>query len=287
MGEEVADTSASISSLASSASPASGRFDLVHVVLVEPSESLNIGSVARAMSNLGFSHLHLVKPQNFDRTRAKITACWGDFLLDTVTIHDSLEQALGPMQEVVGFSGQHGKHRPQHVFLHEWESNWSNAPALTTALLFGPEDTGLTQEHLAHCRWTVRIPSTVKNPSFNLAQAVLLVLFELKRAELHGLESPPVTAADQAPMNFFYQLDRIVGEVLERCEFYREGTPGPIPDLVKNMLRRIAPDTREMGVLQALFGRLNSALKRAGYGTSVAVTLEAEGDLRKSHQDEK
>jgi TrmH family RNA methyltransferase len=217
------------------------------------------------MSNLGFSHLHLVKPQSFDRARAKITACWGDFLLDTVVVHDSMEEALSPMQEVVGFSGQHGKHRPQHVYLHEWERTWAKNPAVTTALVFGPEDTGLTQEHLAHCRWTVRIPSTVKNPSFNLAQAVLLVLFELKRSELHGLTTESVPLGEQAPMNFFYQLDRIVGEVLERCEFYREGTPGPIPDLVKNMLRRIAPDQREMGVLQALFGRLNSALKRAGY----------------------
>jgi len=247
-------------------SSAPSRFDEVHVILVEPSESLNVGSVARAMSNLGFKHLHLVTPRGYDRSRAKITACWGDFLLDTTQVHESLESALGPMQCVVGFSGQHGKHRPQHVYLGEWEQAWRAAPAVTTALVFGPEDTGLTQEHLAHCRWTVRIPSAVESPSFNLAQAALLVMYELRRSEWNGLttSNPEQALSDTASMNLFYQLDRTVGDVLERSEFYREGTPGPIPDLVKNMLRRISPDQREIGVLLALFGRLNSVLKHAG-----------------------
>ena len=229
-----------------------------HVVLVEPQESLNIGSVARAMSNLGFTQLHLVAPRNFDVARARITACAGEGLLDRVVCHDSLEACLAPMQLVVGFSGQHGKHRPEHVLLPEWVTRYRGAPASSVALLFGPEATGLRTEHLAHCRWTVRIASASENPSFNLAQAVLLVLHELTRISWeHG-----TTPRERASMEQHYQLDRIVEEVLTRSEFYREGTPGPIPDLVKNMLRRVEPDPREMSVLMALFARINTALKR-------------------------
>ena len=73
---------------------------LFNVVLVEPEESLNIGSVARAMMNLGFYNLHLIRPKNYDRARAQVTACWAGTVLDQLKIHDSPELALSEMQYV-------------------------------------------------------------------------------------------------------------------------------------------------------------------------------------------
>ncbi len=229
-----------------------------HIVLVEPQESLNIGSVARAMSNMGFSNLHLVAPLDYLIDRARITACHGGAVLDSLTIHEDLESCLASMKVVVGFSGQHGKHRPAHVMLSEWKHAWMESPSDKTALVFGPEATGLRTDHLAHLRWTVRIPSSEENASLNLAQAVLVVLYELQRNP--ELVQPVVR--ERAEASAHYHLDRIVTEVLDGCEFYREGTPGPIPDLVKNLLRRIEPDSREMGVLLAMFARINSAMKK-------------------------
>ncbi|MBN8548622.1 MAG: RNA methyltransferase [Deltaproteobacteria bacterium] len=243
----------------STSTPAHPENDLFHVVLVETDESLNIGSVARAMKNLGFRHLHLVAPRRYQPERAAITARWAtDDILAGLTIHDTLEQALAPMQEVVGFSGRPGKDR-FNVDLPDLMQGLRSKPLVTTALVFGPEDTGLRHDHVEHCRWLVRIPTSVEYPSFNLAQAVLLGLFEITRQRWDSVASEPSPHA--ADWNQFYQLDRLVDAVLKESGFYREGTPEPIPGLVKNLFRRTQPDKREMGVLLALFSRIERELQ--------------------------
>ena len=103
----------------------------------------------------------------------------------------------------------------------------------------------------------MRIPSSEANPSFNLAQSVLLALFELSRqgwARTPRGERPLPSASD------FYRLEALVEEVLVRCRFYKDGTPEPIPDLVKHLLRRTDPDRRELRVLLGMFGKINRAL---------------------------
>lgn len=234
------------------------QFDNFHVVLVEPEESLNIGAVARAMKNLGFSQLELVAPRDYRPERAAITARWAtDDILASARVHATLEAALSPMQEVVGFSGREGKDR-YNLMLPDWAASLESKPPVRTALVFGPEDTGLRHDHVEHCRWLVRIPSTAEYPSFNLAQAVLLALFEITRK---NWDVPAKEPSEHAPdWNQFYQLDRIVDKVLSDSGFYREGTPEPIPGLVKNLFRRIQPDKREIGVLLALFARIDREL---------------------------
>lgn len=241
-------------------SPARPEYDLFDVVLVETEESLNIGAVARAMKNLGFRNLHLVAPRDYKFERAAITARWAsDDILKNLKVFATLEEALGGAQEVVGFSGREGKDR-FNLFLPEWMQQLQTKPLVRTALVFGPEDTGLRSDHVEHCRWLVRIPSTVEYPSFNLAQAVLLALFEITRRQWENVSAEPSPHAPD--WNQFYQLDRLVDKVLTDSGFYREGTPEPIPGLVKNLFRRTQPDKREMGVLLALFSRIDRELLR-------------------------
>ncbi|MDH4122347.1 MAG: RNA methyltransferase [Deltaproteobacteria bacterium] len=193
-----------------------------HIVLVEPGNSLNIGAVARAMSNFGFANLHLVSPQNYKPDIAETAACWATDVLAGANMHDDLDSALAPMTQVVGFSAREGADRPRHLTLPEWvdqvaenlaknlaenlaenltavedkeeakagakeggepsASQTTDNPGPQYALLFGPEDHGLERRHLNACRWLVRIPSRGANPSFNLSQSVLLALYEITRA---------------------------------------------------------------------------------------------------------
>jgi len=242
-----------------SATSVDSPLDRIHVVLVEPGDSRNVGSVARAMQNLGFKHLHLVAPPRYRVEDAVTTACWAEELLHAARIHPALEQALERMQHVVGFSARHGRQRPRHIALDEWTSGLATAPLAETALLFGPEDTGLRQEHLSHCRWLVRIPSRAKNPAFNLSQAVLLALFQVGRS-LDNAATVRARDGERPGWRDFYELERIVDEALVRCRFYHKGTPAPLPSVVKHLLRRMDPDMREMRLLLGIFGKINRAL---------------------------
>jgi TrmH family RNA methyltransferase len=231
--------------------------DRIHVILVEPGDSRNVGSVARAMSNLGFRHLHLVAPPRYRLEDAATTACWAADLLREARVHSSLEKAIAPMEHVVGFSVREGHNRPRLLLLRQWVELLNGDPPQDTALVFGPEDTGLRQEHVALCRWLVRIPSAEENPSYNLAQAVLLALHELSRPA--GVAPVPAQAR-RPPQREFLELDRIVDEVLTRSRFYHRGTPAPLPGVIKQLVRRMDPDAREMRVLIGMFSKVNKAL---------------------------
>ena len=237
--------------------PASNANDHLHVVLVEPGDSLNIGAVARAMTNLDFRHLHLVTPPRYDPERAAITACWATDMLAGARHHDSLESAVADMEHVVGFTARHGKNRPRHLLLPEWVERITAQPPVPTALLFGTEDYGLRREHLVHCNWLIRIPSSGENPSFNLAQSVLLALFELSR---QNWGTTPAAPRILPASSDFVQLQTLVDEALTRSQFFKLGTPEPLPGMVKHLLRRMEPDAREMRVLLGMFGKINRAL---------------------------
>lgn len=242
---------------------ASPQNDQFHVVLVEPADSLNVGSVARAMMNLGFKNLHLVRPVDYKKERAAITACWATRVLDAIQFHDSYEAALAPMQDVVGFSTREGgRNRSAQMVLGSWLENEIATPPVRTALVFGPEDNGLRVEHVEHCRCLVRIPSMEECPAFNLAQSVMLALFELSKRNWDKVQQHASRALPD--WNQFFQLDRLIDEVLVACEYYRPGTPAPIPPLVKHMVRRMNPDDREMAVLLGLFSRISKSLSAKG-----------------------
>src|SRR5690606_30651932 len=106
------------------------------------------------------------------------------------------------------------------------------------ALVFGPEDRGLSSEETNFCRRLVRIPSTAQYPSFNLAQAVLLVLYELSRLEWNQ-HIAPQEERELPEWNDFFQLEKRLDEVLDATGFYRPGTPVPVPGVIKRLFKRM------------------------------------------------
>lgn len=164
---------------------ASSLAELISVVLVRPQDPRNVGSVARAMGNLGFRRLTLVTPEFSNLGRAKATACWSDDIVDSAAQVPSLAEAIGHAHRAIAFSGRTGKYRSLPLTLSQWVETL--APAILSetppsiALVFGPESEGLATHECLACTSVVTIPAAVENPSFNLAQAVLVALYELRR----------------------------------------------------------------------------------------------------------
>jgi len=156
------------------------------VVLFRPKLSDNVGSTARAMANMGCGELYVVAPRDFDRGRAGALATpRGQPVLDKMVIADDLAQVLAPFEVVYGTTARTG--------------GWRRAGTLTpetaavravkrmrqggrVAILFGPEDQGLTNEETLICSRLVTIPTSDEASSLNLSQAVLIVLYEVMKA---------------------------------------------------------------------------------------------------------
>lgn len=252
----------------STLSPALER---VRIVLVRPRHPGNIGAAARAMLTMGLSDLVLVQPEarleGASREQAWAQAAHAVPVLETMRVVDALPQATAGCGWVVGTSA-----RPRHLG-DEPLTPWDMAqqalavPAETpTALLFGPERTGLTNDELNHCHAVVRIPSNPGYSSLNLAQAVQVLGWELRRAALpevpklsnkrdHAWYAPP--RAEEVEQ-FYEHLQK----VLLATGFLDPKNPRKLMRRLRVLFGRARPDRNELNILRGILTSVEKPKRR-------------------------
>ena len=210
----------------------------VRFVLIEPQQAGNVGASARALKNFGFSRLDLVRPAcDPSSEQARMMAVDARDLLERAGRHDDLDAALDGARTVIGTTARTGKQRRPHWRLDTFADELATlCDAGGLAVVFGREDHGLTDTQLDRCTHLVHLPAAETYTSLNLAQAVLLVAYELRLVTLQPL--PPddrVAPADHATREAFYghleQALRAIGFVT--------------PDTSESIMRR----------MRRLFGR--------------------------------
>lgn len=153
------------------------------VVLVGPMFGGNVGASARAVKNTGLGGLDLVAPTYADHDEATRFGHGAEEILEGAPRHETLLDAIRDAQRVVGFTARQRHRRGStalRTFARDWvESSLEDGTPPRTALLFGRERDGLTNEELDHCTDLVWIPSHPDHPSYNLAQSVLLCGYEM------------------------------------------------------------------------------------------------------------
>ncbi len=153
------------------------------VVLVEPLYGGNVGAVARSMNNFGFSQLRLVTPRaDIDGDEARRMAMYSGGLLDSAQIYESLEAALDDIDIAVGTTRRMGRKRSRFFRPCAMaEALAGLACEKNAAVLFGPEDAGLSNKHLEYCDWLVTIDTFSDFDSLNIAHSVTVILYEISR----------------------------------------------------------------------------------------------------------
>jgi len=172
----------------------------IRIVLVEPQSSGNIGSVCRVMMNMGITDLAVINPhERHDWEEARRLSCHADELLDARKVFQTLEEAIGDCTVVAGTSARTGMYRdhagrPREIAPIILDS----AAHHKTALIFGREDTGLTNEELALCTHIINIPSSEIYQSLNLSHAVMVCCYELFLLAGSGDYQPPRERSTEA-----------------------------------------------------------------------------------------
>jgi len=154
----------------------------IRIVLVEPAGPLNVGSVARVMKNMGLHQLVLVNPHcDHLGEEARLMAVRAADILETAKVVESLPAALVGCVRAIATTGDDGRSLPTKLEDPADALPWLlEAPS---ALIFGPEDCGLTNAQLNRAQRLIRIPSSDAYTSLNLAQAVAICCYELYREE--------------------------------------------------------------------------------------------------------
>jgi tRNA/rRNA methyltransferase len=156
------------------------NIDNISIVLLQPRYSENIGAAARAMRNMGFQQLVIVDPQNFDLTKAlKLATHFASDIIENSKFYPDLKEALSPFTYVVGTTARLGGQR--QVVRTPFTLAQKLIPISAKnriAILFGPENKGLSNEDIRYCHALVNIPTT-KFSSLNLAQSVMILCYEI------------------------------------------------------------------------------------------------------------
>lgn len=176
----------------------SAELDQFRIVLVSPRNPLNIGAVARSMSNFGFPQLRVVNPYEvaFREARSAVGAAR---VLQTAEEFKNVADAVADCRLVVGTTavGERELHHPVET-LEAAAQRMREVPG-SVALLFGSEKRGLSNEDLSYCHWILRIPTRTGHRSMNLGQAAAVCFYELARASAQSRNDWLPSSVDELP----------------------------------------------------------------------------------------
>jgi TrmH family RNA methyltransferase len=238
----------------------------VCVVLYEPQDHVNIAATVRAMRNMGVDCLRLVRPVEYDPYRLEGIAHGAGSLIERIQAFDAFEDAVADCIYAVGFTARRraAKWRiidPEHAAAELLE----RAGEGPVAIAFGREDNGLPNDVLDRLHAVVTIPTT-EHSSLNLAQAVLIGLYELHLAAGDATRTlPPPRKATPPPTTaeleqFFSDAQR----ALEAIDFFKTRNAEHIMRSVRSMTARAGPDSRELSLARSIALEVINYLARTG-----------------------
>jgi TrmH family RNA methyltransferase len=234
----------------------------IRIVLVDPSHPGNVGAAARAMKNMGLDELVLVRPKQFPDAEATARASGGADLLARARVVASLGEAVRDCGLVLGTSA---RPRSAHWTVLDPPAAAAEAVSQATdrpvAILFGGERNGLSNEDLSCCHALVTVPANPEYESLNLAQAVQILTWELRKAAGAGIrrlpaESPPASAAQLA------RLREHLARVLAQIGFEDERNVANLVVRIERLLARAVPDEKEVQILRGVLTAVQRSIRQ-------------------------
>jgi tRNA/rRNA methyltransferase len=259
--------------------------DNVVVVLHRPRKLANIAGSVRAMKNMGLRRLRLVDPAEYDTYDIEGIAHRSADVLGSTTIYPTLDAALADAVFVVGTTARPRQAGPTSASLRPLAAELlGRAAGGPVAIVFGPEDNGLTNAELDRCHRTLSLPADPAYPSLNLAQAVLLVAYELRQSAEHEAAGIPQPAGRASPLASAAQLEELFDALettLWGVEFFKAHTAAGVMRTLRSLVHRAEPDAREAGLLKAMAMETLHFLRRKG------VAIGEDTTSGSTEQDEK
>jgi tRNA (cytidine32/uridine32-2'-O)-methyltransferase len=232
----------------------------IHIVLVGTSHPGNIGASARAMKNMCLNRLDLVAPQRYPSEEASSRASGADDLLEEARVHDSLDQALQGCRLVVGASARlRSVSWPVLTPREAAEKLVAESRQGEVALIFGREQSGLSNSELDRCNFLVHIPTNAAYSSLNLGAAVQVLSYEIHLAWLDGHQATQEARGDLATAEMMQSFHEHLTQALDDVGFTDPVQSEKLLRRLRRLFQRARPDKDEInilrGILSAMQGR--------------------------------
>jgi tRNA/rRNA methyltransferase len=239
------------------------------IVLCNPDESRNIGSVCRAMLNMGVHRLRIVgNPDNYNIEQVKTLSIHAFSVWENAEFYPTLQEAVADCITAAGTTRRRGKKRKSWLVLpEEFVDKISDCNEGNIAIVFGNERTGLTDEELELCTIGVTIPSSEEFGSLNLSHAVQLLCYTLYRGTTkHSSGYTPISIK---------RLDKTVLTIsnsLEKIGFFKIAGKSDMEQFWKGVLSRAVLSESEASYIEKTF------TKAAGLSSKIKTNISGTDD---------
>ncbi|KPV95996.1 tRNA (cytidine/uridine-2'-O-)-methyltransferase TrmJ [Pseudoalteromonas sp. P1-9] len=237
--------------------------DKIRIVLVNTSHTGNIGSVARAMKTMGFSKLYLVDPVNPVDSHASALAAGATDVLGNAVVVDTLQEAIADCNTVIGTSARSRTLSWPMVNPVECGEKLLAGTEQDgdVALVFGRENSGLTNEELQLCNFHVCIAANPEYSSLNLAMAVQTLCYETRMRFLakgeQQIEQDDAVYPSSEQMELFYQH---LEKTLLDTGFIIKQHPGQVMTKLRRLFNRARPEEQELNILRGILTSIDKSV---------------------------
>ncbi len=231
------------------------RISRIRPVLVRPMISGNIGAAARVVKAMGLGALRLVRPHAEINEHSRMMAAGALGELGRVKSCESLDEALEGAVRVFGFSARRREHRASPIWLEEAAADALRATEHgPVVFLFGTERTGLENEELDRAHVLVRIKTSPRFRSLNLAQSVMVTAYELRRQVGAKMESYDYTPATAGEVENCIQA---LASALDRRDFFKPSKREMAIRRIRDLFGRATPNQNEISLLRGMIRSLD------------------------------
>jgi tRNA/rRNA methyltransferase len=220
------------------------------IILSNPDESRNIGSVCRAMANMGIEKLRIVgKKENYDDEKVRVLAIHASYIWDNAEFFESITEAAKDCSICAGTTRRRGKKRKNFlIFPEEFTDICDKNAKARVAVVFGNERTGLTDTELEECTIGVTIPSDAAFGSLNLSHAVQIICYELfKKSRSNSGGYTPVS------LSRLNQAIKTITESQKKVGFFKQTDSTDMENFWKTILSRASLSESEVKYLEKIF----------------------------------
>ncbi len=234
------------------------NFNKVRIVMVNTTEPGNIGAAARAMKNMMLNQLYLVSPSNYPSAAATARASGADDVLSNAKVCSNLEEALKGVNLVIGASARQRNIKWRQLDVIETCSEIQSTIASNSqevAVVFGTENSGLTNEELDLCSILMTIPGNPDYFSLNVASAIQVFAYQNFVSSIDGkFDNSPKDLANFDDLSSFYKH---LENVLEHIDYFDSKKP---KSLLMRRLRRLfgrsEPEKEEVAILRGILNKI-------------------------------
>jgi tRNA (cytidine32/uridine32-2'-O)-methyltransferase len=234
----------------------------IRIVLVRPSHPGNIGAVARAMKTMGLHRLCLVAPKKFPAAEADARAAGAEDILQKAFIFENLLDAIHDCELVFGTSARHRYLERPTCIPRECAELVSKNPMKEVAILFGNEQSGLSNDELSFCQRQVIIPTIADFQSLNLAAAVQIIAYEL----FSRLDSSlPLKGEEDRELALVKQLDDFYKHfetVMIRVNFLEPSRPRQLMSKLKRFFNRAQLEQSELNIFRGFLAAIEKKINK-------------------------